>query len=106
MPEEVKKMVLSVGCASLTEHAELDSELLGRADVVYVTRVQRERFADPLEYEALKLRFVVTPETLAQCKPTCVLMHPLPRCGEIDPACDSDSRAAYFRQMENGLWVF
>ena len=103
MPGDIKKGLLSAGCASVTEQTELTLSLLGRADVLYVTRVQKERFADPSEYEGMKLRFVVTPETLKQCKPSCVLMHPLPRCGEIDPACDADDRAAYFRQVENGL---
>jgi aspartate carbamoyltransferase catalytic subunit len=56
-------------------------------------------------YEALKLKYVVTPATLAKCPPSAVLMHPLPRVGEIDPACDDDPRAAYFRQMEAGLFV-
>lgn len=65
----------------------------------HVTRVSASR------YEALKLKYVVTPTTLAQCRPTLVLMHPLPRVGEIDPACDRDPRAAYFRQMEAGLHV-
>ena len=50
-------------------------------------------------YEALKLRYVVTPATLASAKAGMVLMHPLPRVGEIDPACDTDPRAAYFRQV-------
>jgi aspartate carbamoyltransferase catalytic subunit len=52
-----------------------------------------------LRYETLKLRYVVTPATLEDAKPSLVLMHPLPRVGEIDTACDSDPRAAYFRQV-------
>lgn len=104
MPEGIKAEVGASGC-KYTEAAELSPEVLAKADVLYVTRVQKERFADPDEYEALKLKYVVTPATLAQCQSTTVLLHPLPRVGEIDPACDADPRAAYFRQMENGMWV-
>jgi ornithine carbamoyltransferase len=101
MPADVQALVAAAGHGATQESApELDAALLARTDVLYVTRVQKERFANAGEYERLKLAFVVTPATLALCKPSCVLMHPLPRVGEIEEACDSDPRAAYFRQME------
>ena len=103
MPQDIKDEVAACGCA-FSEHQDLD-EVVGAADVLYVTRVQKERFADPSAYEALKLRYVVTPATMAKGKASLVLLHPLPRVGEIDEACDSDPRAAYFRQMENGMYV-
>ena len=86
------------------EHQELDP-VLSKSDVLYVTRVQKERFEDLDEYEQLKHAYVITPETMAQAKPKMALMHPLPRVGEISPDVDDDPRAAYFRQMECGLYV-
>ena len=72
-----------------------------------MTRVQKERFASAESYERLKHAFVVTAATLSHCKPPgkMVVMHPLPRVGEISEDVDSDPRAAYFRQMEYGLHV-
>lgn len=86
------------------EHASLDA-VLPETDVLYVTRVQKERFDDLALYESLKHAFVVTPETMTRAKPKMALMHPLPRVGEISPDVDADPRAAYFRQMEYGLYV-
>jgi aspartate carbamoyltransferase len=79
--------------------------VLADTDVLYVTRVQKERFEDLNVYESVKGAFVITPETLKGAKPQMVLMHPLPRVGEISDAVDSDPRAAYFRQVEYGLYV-
>ena len=79
--------------------------VLAETDVLYVTRVQKERFADQAEYESVKSAFVISPETLAQAKERMIVMHPLPRVGEITPEVDDDPRAAYFRQMEYGLYV-
>ena len=87
-----------------SSHANLD-EAVGAADVLYVTRVQKERFADPAEYERLKHAYVVTPATLARAKARMVVMHPLPRVGEITVDVDADPRAAYFRQMTWGMYV-
>lgn len=75
------------------------------ADVVYVTRVQGERFASAVEYEAVKDALVLTGKTAAQLKPGAVIMHALPRLNEIAPEVDADPRAAYFRQARNGLYV-
>jgi len=87
-----------------TAHTSLDY-LLETTDVLYVTRVQKERFKDMALYETLKHSFVITPELLKRAKRSMVLMHPLPRSGEIAVEVDTDSRAAYFRQVENGLFV-
>lgn len=73
--------------------------------VLYVTRVQRERFNDPQAYERVKGSYVITPATLARAKERMILMHPFPRVGEISMDVDEDPRAAYFRQMEYGLYV-
>jgi len=86
---------------------EFDSleAILPQTDVLYVTRVQKERFEHPEEYENVKNAFIITPETLTQAKDRMVIMHPLPRVGEISMEVDPDPRAAYFRQMEYGLYV-
>jgi len=86
------------------EYAGLEPALV-ETDVLYVTRVQKERFDDLDVYESVKGAFVITPETLKAAKQDMVLMHPLPRVGEISLEVDSDPRAAYFRQMEYGLYV-
>lgn len=79
--------------------------VLAQTDVLYVTRVQKERFENLDDYEAVKGAFVITPETMKQARPKMALMHPLPRVGEISPTVDDDPRAAYFRQMEYGMYV-
>jgi aspartate carbamoyltransferase catalytic subunit len=81
------------------------ADVIETADVVYVTRVQKERFADLAQYEQLKNFYEITPEIMAQAKQQMVLMHPLPRVGEIAYTVDSDPRAAYFRQMQNGMYI-
>ena len=80
-------------------------EIIGQADVLYVTRVQRERFADQAQYEAVKDYYVITPELIAKAREKMIIMHPLPRVNEISYALDDDPRAAYFRQMENGMYI-
>lgn len=87
--------------------AEFDSldPAIAQTDVLYVTRVQKERFEDLEEYERVKNAFVITPDTLTTAKERMIIMHPLPRVGEISMEVDDDPRAAYFRQMEYGLYV-
>jgi len=80
-------------------------EPLPETDVLYVTRVQKERFDDPEEYEEAKGTYIITPETLEDAKDEMIIMHPLPRVGEISMTLDDDPRAAYFRQMEYGMYV-
>ncbi len=79
--------------------------VLPDTDVLYVTRVQKERFADEGVYESVRGAYVITPETLGIAKDHMIVMHPLPRVGEISMEVDTDPRAAYFRQMEYGLYV-
>ena len=81
------------------------ADVIENADVLYVTRVQKERFSDPTQYEKVKDCYRITPEIMERAKQKMALMHPLPRVGEIDPAVDSDPRAAYFRQVKNGMYV-
>jgi aspartate carbamoyltransferase len=79
--------------------------VLPETDVLYVTRVQKERFADPAQYDQVKDTFIITRETMKAAKEHMIIMHPLPRVGEISMEVDDDPRAAYFRQMEYGLYV-
>lgn len=88
------------------ETEDLEQALsLHQPDVLYVTRVQRERFASAQDYDAVASRYRITPHTLRNTRESMIIMHPLPRVDEIDPLVDSDPRAAYFRQMENGVAI-
>lgn len=80
-------------------------DIISAVDVLYVTRVQRERFADQAQYEAVQDYYVITPELMERAKEKMIVMHPLPRVSEISYAIDDDDRAAYFRQMENGMYI-
>jgi aspartate carbamoyltransferase catalytic subunit len=103
MPSEIISELEAKGCKQ-SEHDRLDDILAG-TDVLYVTRVQKERFEKPSEYDLVKGAFVITVETMQQAKDNMVVMHPLPRVGEISMEVDDDPRAAYFRQMEYGMYV-
>jgi aspartate carbamoyltransferase len=81
------------------------AEIISEVDVLYITRVQKERFSDLSQYEEAKELYVITPELMENAKEKMIIMHPLPRVGEISYAIDSDPRAAYFRQMENGMYI-
>ena len=88
-----------------TEETSLD-KVLPEVDVVYQTRVQKERFGDRIaDYEQCRGVYVITPESLRLMKDKAIVMHPLPRLGEIAMEVDKDPRAAYFRQAQNGLYV-
>jgi aspartate carbamoyltransferase catalytic subunit len=80
-------------------------DVIDRADVLYVTRVQKERFSDLAQYESVRDSYVITPELLTRAKQKMIVMHPLPRVNEISQSVDDDPRAAYFRQVENGLYI-
>jgi aspartate carbamoyltransferase catalytic subunit len=86
------------------ETEDLDA-VLPQVDVVYQTRIQKERFTDPAEYQALKGVYRIDQRALGLMRKYAIVMHPLPRVDEIDPAVDSDPRAAYFRQARNGLHI-
>lgn len=87
-----------------TEVASLE-EAMPMVDVLYMTRVQQERFADRDEYERLKDSFILDERLMALGKPSMIVLHPLPRVNEITTGVDRDPRAAYFRQVENGKYV-
>jgi aspartate carbamoyltransferase len=103
MPREVMDEVAAKGLPQ-SEHATLEN-VLPETDVLYVTRVQKERFEDPEVYEKLKNAFVIDPQVMKIAKREMIVLHPLPRVTEISMDFDDDPRAAYFRQMEYGLYV-
>ncbi|MFM8322054.1 MAG: aspartate carbamoyltransferase [Chloroflexota bacterium] len=103
MPQEIIDELNAQGI-SQTVHDRLE-DVLPETDVLYVTRVQKERFENPEDYDAVKNQFVVSGETLKHARQKMIVMHPLPRVNEITLEVDDDPRAAYFRQMEYGLYV-
>jgi aspartate carbamoyltransferase catalytic subunit len=81
------------------------ADVIENADVLYVTRVQKERFSDLAQYEQVKNYYEITAELMTKAKDKMVIMHPLPRVGEIHYNVDKDPRAAYFRQVQNGMYI-
>jgi aspartate carbamoyltransferase catalytic subunit len=79
--------------------------VLPHVDVVYQTRIQRERFATPGEYEASRGVYIIDEPAMARLNSKAIVMHPLPRVDEIAPGVDADPRAAYFRQAHNGVYL-
>ena len=100
LPEPVRKDLT----VPVTEQESLEA-VLPKTDVLYVTRVQQERFAKQADYEKVKGSYIVTPELLKEAKADLAVLHPLPRVDEIDKRFDADPRAAYFREVRNGLYV-
>jgi aspartate carbamoyltransferase catalytic subunit len=104
MPEELVQLLASRK-VKVNQMETLD-EVLPLTDVLYITRVQKERFTDLEIYEKLKKHYVITSELLKQMKKTTIIMHPFPRVGEIDMDVDLDPRAVYIKdQMINGMYV-
>ena len=104
LPKYVKYEVLDKYGMEYVETTSLE-ESMPELDVLYMTRIQQERFDSYDEYERLKDSYVLTPEKLITAKETMRILHPLPRVNEISVKVDSDPRAAYFRQALNGKFV-
>lgn len=103
MPDEYKLYLDKIGI-SYTESKDLDNSIK-EADIVYMTRVQKERFSDPIEYERTKNAYILKSQMLKGTRPSMKVMHPLPRVNEIDTDVDSSPQAYYFQQTENGVFV-
>ena len=103
LPRSVRYDLHETG-AQVREHETLES-VLPNLDVLYVTRIQRERFADDAEYETVAGEYSITLETLADAKDDLAVMHPLPRVDEIAPTVDETDAATYFEQAHNGVPV-
>ncbi len=87
---------------NIYEYSQLDDELLSKLDVIYVTRIQRERFPDLQEYEKVKGTYTINSETLAKSKSDVSIMHPMPRIEEISHSIDNTKNAIYFKQAAYG----
>ena len=103
MPEEYK-IFCKQHNIPYTEYTELNGNF-DDADILYMTRVQRERFSDLMEYEKVKNVYTLKNNMLENSKPNLRILHPLPRVNEIDPDVDSNEKAYYFQQAKNGLYV-
>ncbi|NJN83292.1 MAG: aspartate carbamoyltransferase [Caldilineaceae bacterium] len=103
MPQDVLDAVKASGRRfSMTEDVH---DVIADVDVLYVTRVQKERFTDLADYDRVRDQYVVDEALMTQAKREMIVMHPLPRVNEISYAVDDDPRAAYFRQMRNGMYI-
>ena len=103
MPEEYKLFLKERGIRYF-EHTEIN-ENINHADIIYMTRVQKERFMDPIEYEKVKNVYILRNNMLANTKPNMRILHPLPRVNEIHPDVDSNEKAYYFEQARNGVYT-
>lgn len=103
MPEEYKLHLKNKGL-NFYEHKEF-KDIISEADIVYVTRVQRERFSDPMEYEKVKNAYVLKNSMLKNTKDNMRILHPLPRVNEINEDVDDNTKAYYFTQALNGVYT-
>ena len=104
MPEEYKEYCRINGI-KFQEHSSFDEDTIADADILYMTRVQRERFTDLMEYERVKDMFILRNDMLRKTKPNLRILHPLPRVNEITQDVDDNPKAYYFQQAKNGLFV-
>lgn len=104
IPEHVRTEVLDKQGIPYEEVRDLES-VIPTLDILYMTRVQRERFFNEADYIRLKDTYILSPQKLAKAKPDMRVLHPLPRVNEISVAVDQDPRAAYFRQVANGKFI-
>ncbi len=103
MPDYIKDIIISNGCA-FEEIPSLE-EAIPQLDMLYMTRIQRERFDSQEEYLAQKDTYILTVEKMKLARPDMIVMHPLPRVDEIEIAVDDDPRALYFKQARYGMYI-
>lgn len=104
MPDEYKLYCRAHGIR-FVEDSRFDEESIAEADILYMTRVQRERFSDLMEYERVKDTYILRASMLGKAKPNMKILHPLPRVNEIAYNVDDDPHAYYFDQARNGLYA-
>lgn len=104
MPAEYKKFCIDNGIR-FNESADFSADVINSSDIIYMTRVQRERFTDIMEYERVKDLYRLHNSMLDNSKPTLKILHPLPRVNEIDRDVDDNPKAYYFQQAGNGLFA-
>jgi aspartate carbamoyltransferase catalytic subunit len=103
MPNEYKLYLDSLGLKYF-EHKDF-TDIISHADIIYMTRVQKERFSDPIEYEKVKNAYVLRNSMLENTKDTVKILHPLPRVNEINEDVDENTKAYYFTQALNGVYT-
>ena len=104
MPQEYKDFCDAEGI-QYTETTDFSPEVINQSDIIYMTRVQRERFTDPMEYERVKDLYTLHNAMLADSRPNLKILPPLPRVNEIDIDVDDNPKAYYFEQARNGLFA-
>ena len=104
MPEEYKQYCNKHGI-KFVEHEEFNEDTIAAADIIYMTRVQRERFSDLMEYERVKDVYILRGDMLGKAKDNMRILHPLPRVNEITQDVDETPHAYYFQQALNGLYA-
>ena len=104
LPEYMKSEVLDKKGIPYTQTTDLEGAM-PELDILYMTRVQRERFFNEEDYLRLKDSYILTPEKMEHARPDTIVMHPLPRVNEIAVAIDDDPRACYFKQVLNGKYM-
>ena len=104
LPSYVKRDILQKNGIPYTQTTDFES-VIDSLDILYMTRVQRERFFSEEEYLRLKDSYILTPEKLRRAKSDLCVMHPLPRVNEISTAIDNDPRACYFKQVLYGKYM-
>lgn len=104
VPSYVKNGVIKANNMPYVQTTDLES-VIGDLDVLYMTRVQRERFFNEEDYLRLKDSYILTPKKLEKAKPDLAILHPLPRVNEISVEVDKDPRACYFKQVRNGRYI-
>lgn len=104
LPDYIRKEVLDREGIPYEEVSDLE-DVMGKLDILYMTRVQRERFFNEEDYVRLKDCYILTSKKMAAAKPDMAVLHPLPRVNEIAAEVDSDPRAAYFKQAQYGVYV-
>jgi len=104
MPEPYKKYCDEKGIKYI-EHKDFDADTISGADILYMTRVQKERFSDLMEYERVKDAYLLKKDMLCKARPNMKILHPLPRVNEIEYSIDDTPHAYYFQQARNGLYA-
>ncbi len=104
LPSYIKKEILQAKNLEYIQTTDLEA-VMPDLDVLYMTRVQRERFFNEEDYLRLKDSYILTPEKLQSAKDDMIILHPLPRVNEISTAVDKDKRACYFKQVRNGKYI-
>ena len=104
MPEEYKQFCVQNGI-KFTEHKDFSADVINSSDIIYMTRVQKERFSDIVEYDRVKDLYSLRNSMLVNSRENLRILHPLPRVNEINNDVDDNPKAYYFQQARNGLFA-